>query len=90
VNVPRTPYRPGVVAELGNGPRTSPGRCPTNKGEPQYGIGLPSQPPPHPRSRINYGTGGASVSYRLGPLTVNSRGWVSLRLGRGLSWRSGR
>jgi hypothetical protein len=33
------------------------------------------------RSRINYGTGGASVSYRLGPLTVNSRGRVSLRLG---------
>jgi Protein of unknown function (DUF4236) len=43
-----------------------------------------------PRSRLNYGTGGASVSYRLGPLTVNSRGRVSLRLGRGLSWRSGR
>ena len=43
-----------------------------------------------PRSRINYGTGGVSVSYRLGPLTVNSRGRVSLRLGRGLSWRSGR
>lgn len=43
-----------------------------------------------PRSRINYGTGGASVSYRLGPLTVNSRGRVSLRLGRGLSWRWGR
>jgi hypothetical protein len=42
------------------------------------------------RSRINYGTGGASVSYRLGTLTVNSRGRVSLRLGRGLSWRSGR
>jgi hypothetical protein len=42
------------------------------------------------RSRINYGTGGASVSFRLGPLTVNSRGRVSLRLGRGLSWRSGR
>jgi hypothetical protein len=52
------------------------------------------------RSRINYGAGGASVSYRLGPLTVNiyrlgpltvnSRGRVSLRLGRGLSWRSGR
>jgi hypothetical protein len=42
------------------------------------------------RSRINYGTGGVSGSYRLGPLTVNSRGRVSLRLGRGLSWRSGR
>jgi hypothetical protein len=42
------------------------------------------------RSRINYGTGGVSVSYRLGPLTVNSRGRVSLLLGRGLSWRSGR
>jgi hypothetical protein len=42
------------------------------------------------RSRINYGTGGAYVTYRLGRLTVNSRGRVSLRLGRGLSWRWGR
>ena len=43
-----------------------------------------------PNTRINYGTGGVSGTWKLGPLTINSRGRVTLRLGRGLSWRSGR
>jgi hypothetical protein len=41
-------------------------------------------------SRINYGTGGVSGTYRLGPFTINTRGWVTVRLGRRLSWRIGR
>jgi len=36
---------------------------------------------------LNLSTRGASVSRRVGPLTVSSRGRVSLRLGRGWSWR---
>ena len=36
---------------------------------------------------LNLSGSGASVSKRLGPLTVNSRGRVSLRLPGGLNWR---
>lgn len=39
------------------------------------------------RSWLNVSKSGASVSEKLGPLTVNSRGRVRLRLGKGLSWR---
>jgi hypothetical protein len=39
------------------------------------------------RSWLNLANRGVSASARLGPLTVNSRGRWSLRLGRGLSWR---
>jgi hypothetical protein len=35
----------------------------------------------------NVSTSGASVSTRRGPVTVSSRGRVSVRFGRGLSWR---
>nr|WP_234034386.1 DUF4236 domain-containing protein [Corynebacterium antarcticum] len=36
---------------------------------------------------LNLSGSGASVSKRFGPLTVNSRGRVSLRLPGGLNWR---
>jgi hypothetical protein len=36
---------------------------------------------------FNLSKSGASVSERVGPMTVNSRGQIRLRLGRGLSWR---
>ncbi len=38
-------------------------------------------------SWVNVSRSGASVSRRVGPVTVNSRGRVTVRLGRGLSWR---
>lgn len=41
-------------------------------------------------SWLNVSRSGLSASSRLGPLTVNSRGRLSLRLGNGFSWRVGR
>jgi hypothetical protein len=41
-------------------------------------------------ARLNVSGSGLSVSQRIGPLTVGSRGSMSLRLGRGLSYRFGR
>jgi hypothetical protein len=38
--------------------------------------------------RLNLGRRRASVSVRSGPVTVNSRGRVTVRLLRGLSWRN--
>lgn len=38
-------------------------------------------------TRLNISKGGASVSRRFGPVTVNSRGRIRIRLGKGLSWR---
>lgn len=39
-------------------------------------------------THANVSGGGVSVSRRLGPLTVNTRGQGTLRLGvRGLSWK---
>ena len=38
-------------------------------------------------SWLNVSKRGASVSEKAGPVTVNSRGQVRVRLGRGLSWR---
>jgi hypothetical protein len=43
-----------------------------------------------PNTRINYGTGGVSGTWRLGLFTINTRGRFTVRLGRGLSWRIGR
>ncbi len=40
-------------------------------------------------SWINLSKRGASGSMRAGPFTFNSRGRTSVRLGRGLSYRSG-
>jgi hypothetical protein len=37
--------------------------------------------------RINASRSGLSYSHRLGPLTVNSRGRVTLRLGKGFGFR---
>lgn len=39
------------------------------------------------RTSLNLSNGGASVSRRVGPVSVSSRGRWSLRLGRGLGWR---
>lgn len=36
---------------------------------------------------LNMSKSGPSLSQRLGPFTVSSRGRVSLRLGKGLNWR---
>ena len=41
-------------------------------------------------TRLNLSTRGASVSKRIGRLTVNSRGGGSIRLLPGLSFRFGR
>lgn len=37
--------------------------------------------------RVNCSRSGVSYSRRIGPLTINSRGRVTLRLGKGLSIR---
>lgn len=39
---------------------------------------------------LNVSRSGVSVSERKGPVTVNSRGRVSIRLPGGFTWRSGR
>jgi hypothetical protein len=41
-------------------------------------------------ARLNVGKSGVSVSKRVGPLTLNSRGRGSLRLAPGLSYRFGK
>lgn len=41
-------------------------------------------------THVNLSRSGASVTKRLGRLTVNSRGRVSFRLGHGLYFRKGR
>ena len=41
------------------------------------------------RSWLNVSKRGVSGSVRIGPVTLNSRGRSSLRLGRGLSYRGG-
>jgi hypothetical protein len=38
-------------------------------------------------SWANVSKTGASLSTRVGPFTVNTRGRVTVRLGNGLSWR---
>jgi hypothetical protein len=39
---------------------------------------------------VNVSKSGLSVSKRLGPVTMNSRGRVTIRLAPGLSWRLGK
>lgn len=38
-------------------------------------------------TKVNVSDRGVTVSRRFGPVTVNSRGRVTIRLGKGLSWR---
>ncbi|WP_334170464.1 DUF4236 domain-containing protein [Sinomonas sp.] len=38
---------------------------------------------------VNVSKSGLSVSERVGPVTVNSRGRVTLRLAPGITWRLG-
>jgi hypothetical protein len=42
------------------------------------------------RTWLNLSKSGVSASLRLGPLTVNTRGRRTLRLGKGIGWRWGR
>lgn len=37
--------------------------------------------------RVNWSKSGASYSHKIGPFTINTRGRVTLRLGRGFSIR---
>jgi hypothetical protein len=39
------------------------------------------------RGRVHASGSGLSYSYRLGPFTINSRGRITWRLGKGFSWR---
>ncbi|UVF61154.1 hypothetical protein SEA_AOKA_31 [Arthrobacter phage Aoka] len=39
------------------------------------------------RTRANLSRTGASASRRVGPVTVSTRGRITLRLGKGWSWR---
>jgi hypothetical protein len=39
------------------------------------------------RGRVNVSKSGLSYSHKLGPFTVNSRGRVTLRLGKGIGFR---
>lgn len=42
------------------------------------------------RSWLNWSKSGVSASVRRGPVTVNSRGRVTVRLGKGFGFRWGR
>lgn len=37
--------------------------------------------------RVHLSKSGLSYSHKIGPLTLNTRGRGSVRLGRGISWR---
>ncbi|WP_422758982.1 DUF4236 domain-containing protein [Paenarthrobacter sp. C1] len=37
--------------------------------------------------RLNVSKSGISASRKAGPVTINSRGKVTIRLGKGLTWR---
>lgn len=39
------------------------------------------------KTRLNVSKSGISVSRKAGPVTVNSRGRITIRLGKGLTWR---
>jgi hypothetical protein len=39
------------------------------------------------KTSVNLSRRGASLSRKLGPLTLNSRGRATVRLGKGFSWR---
>jgi hypothetical protein len=39
------------------------------------------------KTRLNVSKSGVSASRKIGPVTVNSRGRITIRLGKGLSWR---
>jgi len=38
-------------------------------------------------TRLNFSKSGVSVTEKLGPVTINSRGRITIRLGKGLTWR---
>lgn len=38
-------------------------------------------------TKLNLSKSGASVSHKAGPVTVNSKGKVSVRLGKGISFK---
>lgn len=42
------------------------------------------------KGRVNVSKSGVSYSHRFGPITVNTRGRVTVRLGKGFGFRLGR
>lgn len=38
-------------------------------------------------TRVNLSGSGASVTHRVGPIGINSRGRITIRLGKGISFR---
>lgn len=38
-------------------------------------------------TRLNISKSGLSVTEKLGPVSINSRGRITIRLGKGLTWR---
>lgn len=39
------------------------------------------------RGRVNVSKSGVSYSHKLGPVTVNTRGGINIRLGKGFGFR---
>ncbi|QOD05797.1 DUF4236 domain-containing protein [Pseudarthrobacter sp. BIM B-2242] len=39
------------------------------------------------KTRLNVSKSGITASRKAGPVTVNSRGRITIRLGKGLTWR---
>ena len=39
------------------------------------------------KTRLNVSKTGVSASRRMGPVTVSSSGRITIRLGKGISWR---
>ncbi|KQO98201.1 hypothetical protein ASF30_09070 [Leifsonia sp. Leaf264] len=58
-----------------------------NKKEPTVGLIFRKSIKVGRRSRVNVSKSGVSASTRVGPFSVSSRGRVSLRIGKGFSWR---
>lgn len=38
-------------------------------------------------TRLNFSKSGVSASTRKGPVSISSRGKITIRLGKGISWR---
>ncbi|MGO4230147.1 DUF4236 domain-containing protein [Arthrobacter sp. YAF34] len=59
---------------------------PTIEGEP-VGLGFRKTVKLGKKTRLNVSKSGISVSRKAGPVTINSRGRLTVRLGKGLTWR---
>lgn len=54
------------------------------------GFSYRKRPKLNKRSYLNVSKKGVSISTRIGPVTLNSRGRGSIRLGNGISYRFGK